>query len=257
MSARMSEVTDLLLLAAGKGTRLRGIGDLKPLVEVGGRALIGWAMRAAAQAGVTRVIVVSGYLADRLEPVARRCAHESGLDIAIVHNTDFESPNGKSVLAAAPVLGDSFYLAMCDHIVSPDLYRRLGNVALAAGHVALGVDRRLDNPDVDLEDVTRVATMAGQIARIGKLLEPYDAFDTGVFRAGGALLDAIAASGARDADWSISGGMTALAAAGRAVAIDVGDAFWIDVDSPDMVRRAQRWITGHGPKAELRTVAAW
>jgi len=56
------------VLAAGKGTRLKPYTDLvpKPLVEAGGKSLIGHALDALAAAGVTNVTVNLHYMADLL-----------------------------------------------------------------------------------------------------------------------------------------------------------------------------------------------
>ena len=57
-----------VVLAAGLGTRLRGISDSKPLTPVAGRPLIEHVVRRAADAGASRFVVVTGHQAERLEP---------------------------------------------------------------------------------------------------------------------------------------------------------------------------------------------
>lgn len=58
-----------IVLAAGLGTRMRPITDTlpKPLVPVGGKALIDYGLDALAEAGVQRAIVNVHHLADQLE----------------------------------------------------------------------------------------------------------------------------------------------------------------------------------------------
>ena len=58
-----------IVLAAGLGTRMRPyVGDLpKPLVQVGGKPLIDYALDRLAEAGVERVVVNVHYLANTLE----------------------------------------------------------------------------------------------------------------------------------------------------------------------------------------------
>lgn len=231
-------IEDLLIVAAGMGTRLRAKGNLKPLVEVGGVPLIDRALEAAFAAGVTQATVVTGYHADLLETHLMVVARRRGWRIETVRNMDYLRPNGLSVLAAREHLQGRFFLAMCDHMVDPVLYRRLNDEAGDRDSVTLGVDCRLDNPLVDLEDVTKVQVRDGAITGIGKQLTHYNAFDTGVFAAGPALFEAIEMAGSDTGDYSISAGMQLLAREGRALAADVGDAFWIDVDSPEMHRLA-------------------
>jgi 1L-myo-inositol 1-phosphate cytidylyltransferase len=79
--------------------------------------------------------------------------------------------------------------------------------------------------------VTRVETgRGGAIRAIGKLITPYDAFDTGLFLASRALIEAIGEDIAAGGPGSISGGMTVLAGRGLASTFDIGDRFWLDVD---------------------------
>lgn len=227
-------IEDLLIVAAGMGTRLRAKGNLKPLVEVCGKPLIDYALAAAFKAGVTRATIVTGYHAETLEAHLADLGKRHGWQLKTVRNLDYMRPNGLSVLAAKSLLPGRFFLAMCDHMVSPDLYRRLMAGVGDADSVALGVDRRLENHFVDLDDVTRVRLEGQHIVGIGKDLTEFNAFDTGIFKAGPALFEAIEMAGAETGDYSISAGMHLLARDGRAFGVDVGDAFWIDVDSPDM-----------------------
>jgi len=235
-------IEDLLIVAAGMGTRLRAKGNLKPLVELDGVPMIEHAMSAAFAAGMKRATVVTGYHADVLEGFLSELSKCKGWEINTVHNPDFMYPNGLSVLKAAAVLTGPFCLAMCDHLVEPVLYQRLLANALKDDEVALAVDRRLDNPYVDIEDVTKVRLSGRQIKSIGKELAVYNAFDCGIFAGGPALFEAIEKGGRENNDYSISGGMTMLAADDKAIGVDVGDAFWIDVDSPDMHELAAKWL---------------
>ena len=56
-----------LIIAAGKGSRLRAVSDSKPLTAVGGTALIGHVVAAARAAGATSFVVVTGHAAKRVE----------------------------------------------------------------------------------------------------------------------------------------------------------------------------------------------
>lgn len=238
----LASITDCLIVAAGKGTRLKGFGDLKPLVNLCGKPLIERAMLSASAAGVTRFVIVTGYKAGILKRFLKTLRKKHRWDITIVHNPDFEKANGLSVLAAEPYLKGPFYLSMCDHVVEPSIYSALAGADLPAGSVGLGVDLRLKNPDVDIKDVTRVRTDGKRIAHISKTLRKYNAFDCGIFRAEPALFHAINESVKTNDDCSISGGMKVLAEKGLAEAIDIGSARWMDVDSPDMHKLAHKWL---------------
>jgi choline kinase len=105
---------------------------------------------------------------------------------------------------------------------------------------SLAVDSKLDNPDVDLDDVTRVRVVDGDILAIGKNIANHTGFDTGVFSASQALITALDAARRKNPSVSISDGVAALAAPLRAV--DVTGLRWIDVDDPVMFARAKNWL---------------
>ncbi len=184
---------------------------------------------------MTRVIVALGYRADEVESHLR--ARRDGVRTQTVRVADYRRPNGVSVLAAAEALaGEDAILVMADHLVDPQLYARVG--ALGPGNgLNLGIDRRLGHDWVDPQDVTRVATHEGCITAIGKGLEPYDAYDTGVFAISPALTDALA----RLADPSLTDGVRLLAADGRAGVVDCSDLDWIDVDDATALAKAEAW----------------
>jgi len=237
----MSAIETCLIIAAGKGTRLKGFGDLKPLVNLCGLPLIEHAMRSATHGGVKKFVIVTGYKAGILSNFLGSLREKYDWDITIVENPQFEKANGVSVLAAAPHINEPFYLAMCDHVVDTSIYERLAAYDLPKGAVGLGVDRRLDNPDVDMDDVTKVWTDGNLIQNIGKTIPKFNGFDAGIFKAGPELFDAIKESVAQTGDCSLSGGMDLLAKAGKAIAIDIGTSRWMDVDSPDMHVKAHAW----------------
>ncbi|WP_375403835.1 NTP transferase domain-containing protein [uncultured Sphingomonas sp.] len=224
-----------ILLAAGEGSRLRGATPLKPLCPVAGRTLIDHALTGLGAAGIGRVVVVTGYGADTVEAYLR--ARRWPVVVETVRSGDWRLPNGLSVLAAAPVVKGETLLAMCDHLVAPALYRRMAEAGTGAG-LRLGVDRRLGHPSVDPMDVTRVATMGDRIVAIGKELEPHDCYDTGVFAVGPALFDVLGRMPAP----SLTEGVRALAATGRARVVDCSDLDWIDVDDPAALAEAERLV---------------
>jgi len=61
-------ITQAMILAAGKGTRLRPLTETipKPLVEVAGQPLIVWHIKALKAAGVTDITINASWLADKL-----------------------------------------------------------------------------------------------------------------------------------------------------------------------------------------------
>lgn len=223
-------------MAAGAGTRLRDVSPVKPLALVLGRPLILHVLDRLGQAGIEEAVVVTGYEATRVEAALRQA--RMPLRVCTVHNQDWQAPNGVSVLAAAPLLHGRALLTMSDHLVDPTLYRIVGESNLDDDAVALGIDRRIGHPWIDEEDVTRVATAGDRIIAIGKHLTPYDAYDTGVFNIGPALISRLARLPAP----SLSDGMRLLAEEGKAVAVDIGNTAWLDVDDGRAFHLAEDWL---------------
>ena len=224
-----------ILLAAGEGSRLRGVAPSKPLCPVAGRPLIDHALDGLAAAGITRAIVVLGY---RAAEVRAHLAHRSWPLAVDTVESDPALPNGVSALAGAALLGpnEDALLAMCDHLVDPALYARVVRAG-AQGGLTLGIDRRLGHHWVDPLDVTAVATDADRIVAIGKALVPHDAYDTGVFAVSPRLFAALGTLPAP----SLTEGVRLLAAEGAAHVVDVSDLDWIDVDDAHAHAHAEAW----------------
>ena len=225
-----------ILLAAGQGSRLRTIDSCKPLCPVAGKPLIDHAIERLADAGLHKVIVVTGFQAERIE--AHVAARHWPLPVETVRTADWRQPNGVSALAAGARLdGSSALLAMCDHVVDAEVYRRAASAGAGDGLI-LCIDRRLDHPWVDPDDVTCVRTDGTQIVAIGKGLRPYDAHDMGVFAVGPAFFAALEdIPGA-----SVTDGVQSLSRRGAAGTIDCSDLDWIDVDDEVALRKAESWL---------------
>ncbi len=229
-----------VIVAAGQGTRLRAIAPLKPLAPLLGVPLIVRVIETAMAGGVSEFVVVTGYEGAWLEQYLEALTVERGLNLTCVRNPDWMGSNGLSVAAAAPYVDGKFILLMSDHLFDPDIVTDLAKAHWHAPEVVLAVDSRLDNPLVDLNDVTRVdVSRSGVIRRIGKHIEPYNAFDTGVFLASPLLIGAIRDSVAAGGGGGISEGMQALADRGLARTFDIGGRFWLDVDDPAAFVRAE------------------
>ena len=203
--------------------------------------LIDHALHRLVEAGLSRAVVTLGYGADAI--AAHLAAGDWPLAVETVTVADWDAPNGVSLLAAASRLGGAgALLVMCDHLVDPALYALVRAAGVGAG-LTLGVDRRLDHPWVDPDDVTRVRTAGDRIVAIGKGLAHYDAFDTGVFAIAPAFVAVLAALDRP----AISDGVRALAARGAAGVVETGTLGWIDVDDAAARAQAQAWLEQRSP----------
>jgi choline kinase len=222
-----------LIIAAGHGSRLRAISPSKPLTPVAGVPLIEHVIRAAAAGGAGPFTVVTGHEAERVEAFLATL----DLSIATVRVADWDLPNGHSVLAGAAAIHGDYLLTMSDHLFDPAIVRAL--IAAPPAPLTLAVDRDLAGPLLDMDDATKVETGdGGAIVRIGKSLARFDAIDTGLFRATPALADAIGAGGG-----SLSEGVQRLADRGRATTCDITGLFWLDVDDPAALAKAESAVS--------------
>jgi choline kinase len=232
-----------LILAAGLGTRLRGISDSKPLTPVAGVPLIDHVMCRAAAAGATRFVVVTGHEAERIEQFLSGVSRRLEFELSFARADDWSRPNGFSVLAGSAQIEGDYLLLMSDHLFDPEIARRLVAEAGATAEVTLAVDREVGGEMIDLDDATKVEVGPdGSIVRIGKELERYNAIDTGLFLARPGLAQAIRDDIAAGGPGSLSAGVQRLASEGRASTMDIGAARWIDVDDPRMLALAERLV---------------
>ena len=95
-----------MVLAAGLGTRMRPYnGHIpKPLVEVGGKALIDHVLDKLADAGVERAVVNVHYLADQIE---KHLVHRQHPQIIISDERGQLLDTGGGMVKALPLLGDA------------------------------------------------------------------------------------------------------------------------------------------------------
>ena len=223
-----------LIIAAGLGSRLRPMAEIKPLAPVGGVPLIDRVISTASEAGCDEFYVVTGYRGRRLREHLKEFSAQTGINIKALVNPGWEKPNGWSVLCARNEITEPFILSMSDHLYPVDLMRGLIKAAegLEAG-IMLAVDSNIENPDIDLDDVTRVCHEQGQIKSIGKVIKKYNAFDTGVFACTPDLFDAIETSIEEHQDGSLSGGVRVLAGRQLAQTHDIDGLYWLDVDDPN------------------------
>ena len=199
-------------------------------------------MQAIVEGGVREFVVVTGYNGPRVRAFLDSFARTTATHLTHVVNEEWEKPNGYSVLKAREVLTEPFLLTMSDHLFDPTIVTDLIAQPLAGGETILAVDYKITNPLVDLDDVTRVQVVDGYIHSIGKGLEMYNAFDTGIFYCTPALFEAIERSIATEGNGSLSGGMRRLARARKARPFDIGDRFWLDIDEPEEADTAEQLL---------------
>jgi bifunctional UDP-N-acetylglucosamine pyrophosphorylase / glucosamine-1-phosphate N-acetyltransferase len=154
-----------VILAAGHGTRMRS--DIpKPLHDLCGRPLVGWPVRAALDAGVSRVVVVDG--------PERRVSAALGDDVAVAVQEEALG-TGHAVLSAAGAIGDAatvLVLAGDVPLVTAEVLRGLLAAHREAGAGATMATMVLDDPS-GYGRVVRDAD--GAVERVVETKRPEDA----------------------------------------------------------------------------------
>ncbi len=239
----MKKVNQCLILAAGNGTRLRPVsaGLPKPLVDFRGKPILEHVIQRAHQAGIDSFVIVVGYRSDLIRNWFD--SRSLGVSVTFVENPDYHKSNGISTLKARNEIHGNFLLLMSDHIFEPETARVLLEQRLAPGEVILAVDPNIDRI-FDLDDATKVRRDGDRIVDIGKEIPHYDALDTGMFLCSPALFARLE-SATKDGNCSLSDGMRQLAAERRLRALEIGEAHWQDVDTPEALAHAEGVFDGY------------
>lgn len=251
----MTPVSEAVILMAGSGSRLRGSDEmiLKPLLSLQGRPLICYLLDALMHAGIRKIYAVVGYQSDRLIAALTDLAW-AGIEFNFIRNPNWEKRNGISVLAAENITTAPFLLAMSDHLWDRSIVERLLDQA-RPDQLSVAVDRKLDFI-FDLDDAMKLRTRGDRIVAIGKDLDRYDAIDTGLFVSPAELFEYLRRARQND-DCSLAEGVRLMAEDGKVRGVDIGEAWWQDVDTPEMLRQAERKLAafalGSAPGVERRT----
>jgi 1L-myo-inositol 1-phosphate cytidylyltransferase len=245
-------ITDAVILMAGAGSRLGDAGGAlaKPLVPIDGRPLICYTLDALQRAGVRRIHAIMGANSKRLAREVQALLPK-GMTFNVIVNPDWQKQNGVSVLCAEGQVRAPFFLTMGDHLFEFTILRALLTDGDRA-RVNLAIDRKIE-AIFDLEDAMKVQTEGTGIAAIAKDLPEYNAIDTGVFLCSEEIFSALRRA-QRNGDCSLADGIRSLATEGRMRAVDIGAAWWQDVDTPEMLARAEH-VAGTEPARLARRVA--
>jgi choline kinase len=237
----MHAISEAVILMAGEGSRLRGSDKtiLKPFVPVLRRPLISYTLDALIGAGIKTVNFVVGYESERIIAQLKQL-FPCGLNAFFIENPDWQKQNGVSVLAAASRIRSPFLLTMGDHLFDNTIVDRLIESA-DPDLLNVAVDRKLGSI-FDLGDAMKVQTRRNRVTGIGKHLREFDAIDTGLFVCSLEIFDYLerAKSDIRGRDCSLADGVRMMAADNKVRAIDIGGAWWQDVDTPQMLQHAEK-----------------
>jgi 1L-myo-inositol 1-phosphate cytidylyltransferase len=236
----MSAVSEAVILMAGEGSRLRGSDKtlLKPFVRLLGRPLISYTLENLMSAGIKTVHFVVGYESERMISQVKQVI-PSEANAFFIENREWQKQNGISVLAAAGHVGAPFLLTMSDHLFDHAIVDRLLD-NFDPGLLNIAVDRKLDSI-FDLRDAMKVQVPGNRVTGIGKDLLEFDAIDTGLFVCPSEIFDYLerAKFDNSENDCSLADAVRLMAGDQKVRAIDIGEGWWQDVDTPGMLQHAE------------------
>ena len=163
-----------IIVAAGRGRRLGAETAEIPkcMVAVGGRPILHRQLDALFAAGVDDVVIVRGYLGDKIEAPGRR--------LRFVENVDWASNNIlASLMYAESEMAGGFLFSYSDIVFAPEHVRRL---VAAADDVGLVIDRRWDEAyvgrvqhpvsEAELAKIEGGDLAGARVTRVGKRVVP-------------------------------------------------------------------------------------
>jgi len=166
----MERPTQAVILAGGRGSRLRPLTDArpKPLIEFHGRPFLGYLLELLREQGFEQVLLLLGYLPEAIQSY---CGDGRRWNLSIDSVvSDVEDDTGRRLKLAASRLAPVFLLCYCDNYW-PMPFARMWQRYLATGAEAMLTvyenRERYTKDNVRLDDEGRIITYDKDRARPG------------------------------------------------------------------------------------------
>jgi len=226
-----------VVLAAGFGSRLRPYSKniSKGLMKVAGREILYRSMKTLQELGVEEFIVVTNKLH---EGKIRRFLEENGFEYTLVINEEPERGNGYSLYLSKGFIDGKFILIMCDHLYEREFLERAIH---GKGLIVDSVGKYIDH-----KEATKVVCRDGRVFKIGKEIERYDYFDTGIFVLNPEIFDyageVINEKGSAE--------LSEIVERAKIEVTEISGYFWMDVDNIRDLRRARKELIRNSLKGK-------
>jgi len=236
------QVNKGVILAAGDGERLGSLTTTCPkvLLPIKGKPLISYPIEALAEAGISEIAIVVGYLADKVIEMLGN-GNYFGVRLQYIFNPDYLGGNAISVSKARDwTQGNPVILLMGDHLIERKLVRRFLNRSTLSDTLCIDYTPA---KHLHLAEATKVVVdSVGYIKDIGKDLIYWDAIDTGVFLLTGNFFQVLGELVPKlGIDIEISDVIRFLVSRGhRFDTCDVSGRFWADVDTEEDLKRVTK-----------------
>ncbi len=217
---------DAFILAAGRGERLRPLTDTvpKPLIRIGGAALIEYHLRALARAGIRNVVINHAHLGALIRNHLGD-GKRYGVRILYSDETDGVLGTAGGIVKALPLLQSDPFVTVNGDIWTDYRFERLPQEFPGLAHLML-VDNPAHNPGGDF------CLEANRVRRLEQCSGPRLTFSgIGLFRRG--LFEH------RPASPAALGPLIADAAERDRVSGELYRGVWVDVGTPERLQEAR------------------
>lgn len=175
--ARMN-IGKAIILSAGQGRRLSPLTDTRPkcLIDLSGKSVLHWQLLHLKAAGLTEVVVVTGFGADAVEEEIAQIALPD-MKVRTLFNPFYGlTDNLATCWLAREEMRGAFLLLNGDTLFEPAIASRLLDAPACA--VTVTVDRKTA---YDADDM-KVLTEGSRLLAIGKTIPAFDAESIGFLR---------------------------------------------------------------------------
>jgi len=237
-----------LIIADGPENRLSTLGNSKPFIPVVGLSIIERVILTAKEAGLTDFFVVTGYNGEEVRPFLGRFSLSRSINITCIPNEEWEKGYATSILKAKDLIDENFILLRENHIFDELILVKLKNEKINDDEVVLAIDRNIKKKELEeVNNVNKVFVEESRILKIGKNIKEYNAHDTGISLCSPAIFSAIEESLSQGND-SLSGAVGIMVEKEKVKAIDIENAYWIEMNTKKDCRKASKLLIRNSVK---------
>lgn len=231
----------LVIIAAGRGSRLKSEtkNNPKALTVINGYTIIDIILNNCVLNKINEIVIITGY--DKTSIRSYLYGKWNNLNIDYIYNDEWNLENGISVLKAKSSIGenDEFMVSMSDHLYFADMMKKVKESNLSNRVVNVGLDFNI-NDIFDIDDGMKVFAQPDtmMVKSMSKNLKDYNAIDVGLFKCSYkffSFLENLNKSGS----CSLSAGCNELIDQELLGGVDIGESFWLDIDTPEALNFAR------------------